>query len=202
MEHDSITEWLGRLNHGEAEAAQKLWERYADDLVKLARHRMSDVPRRVADEEDIAQSVFASVCRAAANGRFEQLKTRTELWWLLLTITKQKVANYVRRETAQKRGYGRVNSECEMNGGTAFSLDMVVSQAPSADFIVALQGEYEHLLGVLRDNRLREVASMRIEGFTVQEIAAKLGIGNRAVERKLQLIRLKWSRELGIQENA
>ena len=33
MEHDSITEWLGRLNHGEAEAAQKLWERYAENLV-------------------------------------------------------------------------------------------------------------------------------------------------------------------------
>ena len=80
MEHDSITEWLGRLNHGEAEAAQKLWERYAENLVDLARRRLSDVPRRAVDEEDIAQSVFASVCRAAANGRFNAMSYGGWCW--------------------------------------------------------------------------------------------------------------------------
>ena len=61
MEHDSVTEWLGRLNQGEADAAQQLWERYAQELVDHARMRLIDLPRRSADEEDIAQSVFASV---------------------------------------------------------------------------------------------------------------------------------------------
>jgi DNA-directed RNA polymerase specialized sigma24 family protein len=201
MEQDSITEWLGRLNHGEAEAAQKLWERYAENLLDLAQRRLSDVPRRAADEEDIAQSVFASVCRAAANGRFSELKTRSELWWLVLSLTKQKVANYVRHETAQKRGNGRVKTECELPGGIPngkpFTLDMIVSERPSADFIVSMQEEYEHLLDTLRDDRLRDIATMRIEGYSIAEIATRLGIGVRAVERKLQLIRSKWSRQLG-----
>jgi DNA-directed RNA polymerase specialized sigma24 family protein len=35
-----------------------------------------------------------------------------------------------------------------------------------------------------------------MEGFTVAEIAGKLGIGVRAVERKLGLIRERWRKEL------
>jgi DNA-directed RNA polymerase specialized sigma24 family protein len=37
---------------------------------------------------------------------------------------------------------------------------------------------------------------LRIEGYTVAEIAQKLNIGRRAVERKLQLVRAKWKHEL------
>ena len=35
-------------------AAQRLWERYFDDLVRLARPKLGAIPRREADEEDIA----------------------------------------------------------------------------------------------------------------------------------------------------
>ena len=52
------------------------------------------------------------------------------------------------------------------------------------------------MLGLLRDDRLREIAVWRMEGYTVAEIAEQLGISVRAVERKLQLIRAKWAREL------
>lgn len=83
-----------------------------------------------------------------------------------------------------------------------FTLDMIASESPSADSIVTLQEQYEHLLAMLRHDRLREIAAMRIEGYSVAEIATKLGIAARAVERKLRLIRLKWSRELGNQENS
>ena len=30
---ESVSEWLGRLKSGEADAAQKLWNRYAQELV-------------------------------------------------------------------------------------------------------------------------------------------------------------------------
>ena len=49
---------------------------------------------------------------------------------------------------------------------------------------------------MLRNDQLREIAILRIEGYNVAEIAQKLAIGMRAVERKLQLIRKKWKREL------
>src|SRR4051812_2443690 len=98
---NSVSEWLVGLKSGEVEAAEQLWARYARQLVKLARLSLGDFPRVIADEEDVAQSVFSSVCRGAAAGRFAELKSRDELWWLLLSITKQKTVDHIRRESAQ-----------------------------------------------------------------------------------------------------
>ena len=66
----SVTGWLGRLRAGDPSAAQQLWQRYFQRLVGLARQKLRDVPRRVADEEDVALSAFDSFCRNAEQGRF------------------------------------------------------------------------------------------------------------------------------------
>ncbi len=180
--------------------AQRLWERYAQELVNLARKRLGNAPPGISDEEDVAQSVFASICRGAAAGRFADVKCRDELWWLLLTITKQKTVSYIRRESAQKRGPGRVQMESQLaanvKGSGRFVMDDLLGNVPTPEHLVMLDEEYERLLGLLRDDRLREIAIARVEGYTVAEIAAKLAIGKRAVERKLQLIRTKWIGEL------
>ena len=142
MTGGSITHWIGGLKEGEAAAAQKLWERYAQQVLNLARQRLGQAPRTVADEEDIAQSVFDSICRGAAAGRFLDVKTRDALWWLLLTITRQKAVDHVRRETAQKRGGGRVVNECGLGraGGSSvcLALDQLVSDEPTPEFLVML----------------------------------------------------------------
>jgi DNA-directed RNA polymerase specialized sigma24 family protein len=53
----SVTQWLDRLKAGDPDAAQKLWERYFGRLVGLARKKLRAVPRRAADEEDVALSM-------------------------------------------------------------------------------------------------------------------------------------------------
>jgi hypothetical protein len=83
----SVTHWLGQLCAGDQAAAQPLWERYFQRLVDQARARLRATPRRVADEEDVALSVFDSFCRGAERGRFPQLSDRDDLWRLLVVIT-------------------------------------------------------------------------------------------------------------------
>src|SRR5438874_1974030 len=56
----SVTDWLGRLRAGDRDAAQRLWERYFDQLVRLARGRLRGARRRAADEEDVALSALDS----------------------------------------------------------------------------------------------------------------------------------------------
>ncbi len=169
-------------------------------LVELARRRLKDAPKRIADEEDVAASVFHSLCRGAKAGRFQNVKNRDDLWWLLLGITKQKAVDHVRREMAQKRGAGRVHLESGLNGtaagGHGFALDSLVSDEPSPEFVLMLEEQHGRLLGLLRDVRLRQIAIFRIEGFTVPEIAEDLKVSTRSIERKLQLIRGVWSKEL------
>jgi RNA polymerase sigma factor (sigma-70 family) len=199
-EMQSVSQWIFQLKEGKAEAAQRLWERYAMRMVELARRRMKDVSKRVVDEEDIAAGVFHSLCRGAAAGRFQNIKNRDDLWWLLLAITKHKVVDHVRREAAQKRGEGRVQFESGLIGNAddskGFDLDRLIGEEPTPEFILMLQEQHERLLGMLRDDRLRQIAVSRIEGFTVPEIADDLGVSTRSVERKLRLIRGAWSKEL------
>jgi DNA-directed RNA polymerase specialized sigma24 family protein len=193
---ESIDELFVRLKMGEPDAAQELWNEYSAALVNLAKQRLGNFPLGMTDEEDVALSVFGSICRGAAEGRFADVTTRDELWWLLLAITRQKAVNHIRRERAMKRGGKRRAAIQNGDGGSRFRLEDLVSPAPSPYFLLALEEEYSRLMGSLRDDGLRKIVVLRIEGYRVEEIAERLSIGVRTAERKLQLIRAKWTKEL------
>src|SRR6185503_15429884 len=121
------------------------------------------------DEEDVALSVFRSIFRGAAEGRFDQISTRDELWWLLLTNTKRKVVDHIRREAAQKRRGQRDQRESKCADGVPaswqFSLDELVGSSPTPDFLAELEEQYARLLEMLRNDQLRKIAILRIEGY-------------------------------------
>jgi len=49
------------------------------------------------------------------------------------------------------------------------------------------------LLEALDDRELRQVALWKMEGYTIEEIARRLGCVPRTVERKLKVIRSIWN---------
>src|SRR6516162_10077120 len=146
----SVTRWIGDLVAGDAagSAAQKLWERYFDRLVHLARDRLRAGPRGPADAEDAALDTFDSFCRGAAAGRFPRLDDRDDLWSLLVTITVRKAADQLRRERRQKRGGGRVRGAQELGRADAGGggLDEVIGREPTPDLAAMVAEQYLHLL--------------------------------------------------------
>ena len=196
----SVSHWLGRLRAGEQAAAQPLWERYFRRLVALARLKLKDGPRRAADEEDVALSAFDSFCRAAAQGRFPQLQDRDDLWQLLIVITDRKAVRMVHYERRQKRGGGEVLDEAALRHGQsaaeASPLAQIVGLEPSPDFAAQVGEECRRLLRALDDPELQRVAVLKMEGYTVAEIAAQLTCVPRTVKRWLRLIRQIWKQEL------
>ena len=64
-------------------------------------------------------------------------------------------------------------------------------------FAAEVADELRRLLGALDDDVLRQVAVLRMEGHSNEEVAGRLGCGLRSVERKLALIRKAWEREDG-----
>src|SRR4051794_14548651 len=101
----SVTRWISDVRAGQGSAAQHLWERYFDRLVRLARSKLHARRRGVVeDEEDAALSAFDSFCRGAAGGHFPQLGGRDDLWRLLVTITARKALDQVERQGAIRRG--------------------------------------------------------------------------------------------------
>jgi DNA-directed RNA polymerase specialized sigma24 family protein len=203
---DSVSQWIASLRTGDLAAVEKLWHRYKVRLTELAGTRLQRLPKGITDEDDIAQSVFLSVYRGAMAGRFEDLKNRDELWWLLLALTKQKIANLARRETAKKRGGGRVQSgsfTSDTSLGGQLGFDLLIGDQPTPESLLILEEEHRRLLAILPDDRLRRIAVSRIEGYSVPEIASKLEVSVRSVERKLQLIRNAWAKEFaGVGRNS
>ena len=54
--------------------------------------------------------------------------------------------------------------------------------------------EFQLLLGMLGDQSVQSLALWKMEGYTTDEIAAKLGCVSRTVERRLRLIRRLWEK--------
>jgi DNA-directed RNA polymerase specialized sigma24 family protein len=186
----SVSHWLTLLQAGDAAAAQPLWERYFRRLVGLARGKLQGAARQVADEEDVALSAFDTFCRNARGGRFPRLGDRDDLWRLLVLLTARKASHLRRDQGRQKRGGGLAPVP------EAPALEEVLGREPSPEFAAEVAEEWRRLLAVLGDAGLEAVALWKMEGYENAEIAARLGCAPRTVERRLQLIRKLWEKEV------
>ena len=81
-------------------AAEQLYRLYFQKLTGLARQRLAESERRISDEQDVATSVFQSLCAGAADGRYADMQSGDDLWRLLVTITLRKAISHHRRWTA------------------------------------------------------------------------------------------------------
>jgi DNA-directed RNA polymerase specialized sigma24 family protein len=190
----SVTQWLDLLKAGDHEAARPLWERYYRQLIARARASLGAAPRRAADEEDVALSAFDSFCRGAERGHFPRLEDRDDLWHILLALTARKAARLIRHERRDKRGSGKVRPEADLARPDEEELPLaqVVGTEPTPELAAQVAEECRRLLDKLGDDDLRAIAVWQMEGYTVAEIAAKLGRSERTVARKLVLIRHRW----------
>jgi DNA-directed RNA polymerase specialized sigma24 family protein len=186
---DSVTQWLDQLRAGDRAAAQRIWENYFYRLVGLARKKLHGVRPRAADEEDVALSALDSFCRGAERGRYPQLLDRHDLWQFLVLLTARKAVNLLHHERRHKRGGGKVLGEAALR-------DVLpgpgAGRQPDPEFAAQVAEECRRLLDGLGDEGLRPVALWKMEGYTNDEIAAKLGCVPRTVERKLRRIRTIW----------
>jgi DNA-directed RNA polymerase specialized sigma24 family protein len=187
----SVTRWLEAAKGGGETAARELWRRYFEDLVRLARARL----RATEDEGDVALSAFDSFLAGAARGRFPRLDDRQDLWRILATIAARKASDLARRGRRLKRGGGRVIEASALEGGGRGPGDLPAA-GPGPKLAALLADECRRRLDGLRDRTLRRVALLKMDGYSNEEIAARLGCGLRTVVRKLELIRKEWAAEV------
>ncbi len=197
---NSITVWIQDLKAGNETAAEKLWQRYCQQLTRYARQKFGPKARRVADEEDMALMAFHSFCRGVADGRFPQLADRDDLWQILLMIAERKTIDHLREQFRQKRGGGNVRGESIFDTPASDNayrgIEQAIDDNATPDFAVTALDECRRLLEMLPDEDLRKVASWKLAGWKNREIAEKLGCVTATVERKLKRIRNLWSEEV------
>ena len=205
IRHDGVMEktpeqfasLLDRVRQGDDEAITVLWKDYYQGLVHLAAKRMPENLRRTADEEDIAISAFESFIAGVREDKFPDLRGPENLWGLLITLTARKVNAHLRHHTRQKRGGGAVRGESVFvdprDTSNSVGIGKIEGDIAPADLTAELAEACDGLLNQLGDEQLRVIAIMRMDGFLVDEIAKKVSLSKRAVERRLQLIRQTWS---------
>jgi DNA-directed RNA polymerase specialized sigma24 family protein len=195
---DSVSHWIAGLKAGQEEAATKLWGHFYSRLVALACRRLRALPRRAADEEDVVLSAFATFFRRAQEGQFPQLQDRSDLWQLLVTITDRKALNQVRDQQRQKRGGGAVRGDSAFpspeSSAAGAGIDQIVGKEPTPEFAAAVTEELHRLLELLRDD-LRQIAVLKLEGHTNEQVATMVDRSVPTVERQLRLIRDTWRGE-------
>jgi DNA-directed RNA polymerase specialized sigma24 family protein len=148
----------------------------------------------------VALSALDSFFRRAREGRFPRLVDRHDLWQLLVLIARRKALNLARNEGRERRGSGKVHQASALPGGDASAVGPLfadlIGREPEPALAAQVVDEYQHLLASLGDDLLRSVAVCKLEGYTTAEIAARLGRAPATVQRKLQLIRDAWAKEV------
>ncbi len=190
----SISLWLQQLRKGDSDAIQALWKRYFSQLVKVAEAQLRKLPAMTSDGEDVAASVFESIWNGAKAGRFENVATLDDVWWCLMVMARNKCIDHHRREHAEKRGGNIRPLSLEGDPGEIFQ--QLVSAEPDPAYVVAFNEQYFRLLDLLADTQQRNVAVLRVEGHTVEEIAEQLGVSPATVNRKLRVVRRAWKIEV------
>ena len=64
-------------------------------------------------------------------------------------------------------------------------------ESRNPEFVVAFTETCENFLGNFEDSKMREIATMRIEGYDDGEIATRLKCARSTVQRRLEIIRRK-----------
>lgn len=189
----SISKVIAQNSQLDENAAQLLWDRFFENLCRFASTKIYNRHRRLLDPEDIAGSAMFALIDGIKNRRFHSVTNRDELWQMLVMITARKAISSARHLDRDKRGGNRVNGNSGLNGGRIDQLAKYVESTDDPAKYVELEMTCRELLAALPNDRYREIALMRLAGFTNQEIGVKLECSTRTIDRKLTIIREVWN---------
>lgn len=188
----SITRALAALRLQNEQSAELLWKRFFERLCGYAESRLYRRHRKLVDPDQIASDAFMALLDGVKNHRFEQVRNRDELWQMLTLIASRKTIASQRQLDRQKRGGGKVRGLSSCGGRNANVLEEFISGDLTPDAIVELEDLSRCLLAALPNDVIRKVAVLRMAGHANAEIAEKLSLTERTIERKLKLIREIW----------
>ncbi len=177
---------LVRFQSGEDDAATALYTRYAARLMDLANRSTGDDLATRVDAEDIVQSVFRTFFRRVSDGHY-LIPEGEELWKLLLVIALNKVRMIAVHHRAAKRNISRTRSMGEQEIGEPTDTNEIL-KLTIEDILLTLPEPHQ------------QVVHARIDGYEVAEIAQRVSLSRRSVERILQSFRKRLRETLNISE--
>jgi RNA polymerase sigma factor (sigma-70 family) len=183
------TELLARYRAGDDRAADELFGRYLSRLTALARARLAPRIAQRVDADDVVLSAYRSFFLRARDGRLS-LTRSGDLWRLLVAITLHKIGRAVIHHQADRRSVYREQSlNVELDSHMLRTRDT----RPDPQETAALAEIMESLLAQLAPLP-RRVLEMRLQDYSIEEIAAATGRSERTVRRLLRGVQTRLHR--------
>lgn len=184
----SFDDWMARLQAGDPDAALRVFNRFAERLIALARSRLDAKLRQKVDPEDVLQSAYKSFFVRQAQGQFH-LESWDNLWSILTVITLRKCGKWADHFHAEKRDVGVEVGHPVGPDGSRFTWQAVADE-PTPLEAAMLADTVELLLKDL-EGREREMVVLSLQGEGIPEISVKVGRTRRTVQRVLKRIKEK-----------
>ncbi len=172
-----------RYQAGDDDAAKKLFDRYCEQLMRLAKRRIGQRLVSRFDPEDVIQSAFRTFFVHLKDGDFS-FEQEDDLFKLLVRLTVRKTLRRIQYHLAGKRN---PNVEVAGGGGDGDPFDRVAGHEPTPDVAVAMVDELEDFMKRLKPFE-RSVLELKIQGYTSAEIAEKLNTYDRKVRRVIERV--------------
>ncbi len=179
-EPSSFAVLLERLRRRDPVAAERVFRRFAGQLLTLAHQRLDARLRQKVDPDDIVQSVFGTVFRRLAEGQFT-LENWDSLWGLLVRITVRKCGAWVDYFTTQGRDVAREVPLSSLDD-KALSGWQFLDREPTPEEAAVLGDLVEQALRGLGD-RERRIAALYLQGESVRKIAGRMRCSETKVYR-------------------
>ena len=159
------------------------------------------------DPDDIANSALLRLWQASTSGKLPEFDDDAAFWRYAGRVVSRLVmdARTARFAARRVRGWAGGTGESGVTmAPEACRVDAELSDLACGGVIVeeAVLGsaEVERFIEALGDPRLEQTIRMRLEGFTIREIAASAGRDVGTVKRRLRRVRAawcEWSQERG-----
>jgi RNA polymerase sigma-70 factor (ECF subfamily) len=176
---EPFVDWLARLRSGDRAATVELVRRIMPVLRRLVRTHLAQTHlSRVIDPLDVCQATMATFF-ARLSSKWPPAESRAELTALLVTITRNKLWDEVRRQTASRRDHRRVRAE-----ESADRLAEIVALDPSPSSQVAHSEQYQQAIGRLTAEE-RQILEARLAGRHWADIASDRGLAIETVRQRL-----------------
>jgi RNA polymerase sigma-70 factor (ECF subfamily) len=176
-------ELIAEFQAGSESAAQTLFDRYCERLMRLAKRRIGQRMTSRVDPEDVVQSAYRTFFTRVKNDEFS-FHEQDDLFKLLVRLTVNKALRQIAYHRAAKR-----NPELEalQSSNPQEFLQQISSENATPDVEVALLDEFEQFMGQLQPLD-RDVLQLKLQGYSTVEIAEKLGSYDRKIRRVLERI--------------
>ena len=175
---DEWQQLIEGVRAGDERACQQFWDQYSPLIDRVAGRHLSPAVRRRVGPETVVLSACRTFFRRAQQGEF-QLTDAGSLWRLLCAITVNKVREKTRFHLRQKRGL-------QAEGPPGDELELPAHEPTPAE-IVEFDEQLQQLFSRFDEDE-RRTLDLKLQQYTHDEIAQRLGCSERTVRRMVKRI--------------